>query len=962
MNTPYHFLFHTKAQRHGGLLCLPLSLCFCAFVWALTAPTLANAAEQEQSPFFPFVVSYEAPQNVTNMAKYLDAPAGKHGFVRVEGDTFVNDAGEIRFWGTNLSGAANFPTHEQSERIAARLAKFGYNCVRLHWMDAWDIFGGWNPKNHTDFDPKRVDQLDYLIYALKKQGIYVNINLHVARWLDDRDGFPHKELRPQYDKGVGNFYPPMIEKQKEYAKMLLTHVNPYTKLAYTDEPAVAMVEITNEDSIILVWMNVWSNLSFDQLPDPYMAELRRQWNEFLKAKYGTTEAMKTAWAIINEPLGEELLPRGNFDTSFEINGDGWWLQTDEVVDCDAKVQDGLLRINVRKMGRVSWVPQIMYRRFTIEEGKPYTLSFRMRSDRPNRVHTSVSMDHEPWSALGVSTPLDLTTEWQTFTFQFLGGKTDDAVRWNITGMTVGWYELDDVTLRPGGSFDFPAERVAPLVISSPPVIPAQAGIQTNDVNPVSLDPRLRGGDVSYSLETGTVPTLKRSEAEKMPTVLRDWIEFLINIERKYFVGMYRYLKDELGVKVPISGTQLNYGSTRVQAELDYCDNHAYWNHPNWTGKQWDSTGWYVRNRALVNSADTDIFGPLATARVAGKPYTISEYNHPYPNQYAGEGLPMLAAFGRFQRWNGIFQYTYAHKVETEPDKLTGYFDMDVHALQLVHSPACSAMFMRVNPAIKRVSYGDHRMNGLIRSASSHGIIYLTAEEEIAILVRKLTPQALNFSGFSELGDIKDALHKITGLFISDREGAMFGRSSDNQEDIFWNNDQKDACYFMVNAPEIKVFTGFVRDREFVFEKIRESLGTGIISGPMYNVLSETIRLKPGKTALDFATISLLTLEDGAYLLTATGTMHNTNGEPRRREPANPWEANDMVTLENQWGDAPVLCEGVPLELTLPSGTWLVYPLDEAGNRRADPPLRFENEPIRVGPEYQTLWYEIRDGR
>ena len=893
-------------------------------------------------PFFPFVVSYEAPQNATNMAQYLDAPAGKYGFIRVEDDKFVHDAGEIRFWGTNLSGAANFPTHEQAERIAARLAKFGYNCVRLHWMDAWDIFGGWNPKNHTDFDPKKVDQLDYLIYCLKKQGIYVNINLHVARWLDDSDGFPHKNLRPEYDKGVGNFYPAMIEKQKEYAKMLLTHVNPYTKLAYNAEPAVAMVEISNEDSIILVWMNVWGNLSFDTLPDPYLAELRRLWNDFLKKKYPSTEAMHKAWAIINEPLGEEMLPRGNFDTPFEINGDGWWLQTDEVVDCDAKVQDGVLRINVRKMGRESWVPQLMYRRFRIEKGKPYTLSFRMRSDRPNRVNTSVSLDVEPWSVVGMTAPINLTTDWQTFTFQFVGSETSDAVRWNITNMTVGWYELDDVTLRPGGNFGFSPE---------------------------------------YTLEDGTIPVLMRKDAEKVPGVLRDWIEFLIDIERKYFVGMYHYLKDELGVKVPISGTQLNFGSTRVQAELDYCDNHAYWNHPSWTSKQWDSVGWYVRNRALVNSADTEIFGHLATARVAGKPYTISEYNHPYPNQYAGEGLPMLAAFGRFQGWNGIFQYTYAHKVDAEPDKLTGYFDMDVHAIQLVHSPACSAVFAR----------------DFITPQPGTFALPLSPEEEIDILARRLSPQALNFSGLF-IGSPTDMampliyktairlVEKQTGVALSIPMSEGSYRANDGQ--LLWDMQQKDAGFFAVNAPKVKVFTGFARNRAIVFETHIEGASFVIEAFDPSDRPSEfpleilyqhyrerglgnNIIMKPGETATDFSTISLLSLEgggglsdaarksDGGYLLVATGTMHNTNGEPRRREPANPWEANDMVTLENRWGDAPVLVEGVPLELTLPPGTWLVYPLDEAGNRRAEPPLRFENEPIRVGPELRTLWYEIR---
>ncbi|MDR0327526.1 MAG: hypothetical protein LBI05_04435, partial [Planctomycetaceae bacterium] len=272
---------------------------------------------------------------------------------------------------------------------------------------------------------------------------------------------------------------------------------------------------------------------------------------------------------------------------------------------------------------------------------------------------------------------------------------------------------------------------------------------------------------------------------------------------------------------------------------------------------------------------------------------------------------------------GIFQYTYAHKVEAEPQKLTGYFDMDVQALQLVHSPACSAMFMR----------------GLVEPAAPFWYCYLTAEKEIEILTQKLTPHALNFSGLVLEGwDINATFHKVALKITANPDITGEGANIFGRNDLHWNDEQKDACYFTVNAPDVKVLTGFVKDRAFAFDDIK---------------------LKPGKTTLDYATISLLKLDGGGYLLTATGTMHNTNGEPQRQEPANAWEANDMVTLKDQWGDAPVLCEGVPLELELPKGTWLVYPLDESGNRRDDVPLRFENVPIQVGPEYKTLWYEIR---
>ena len=849
---------------------------------------------------FPFIVSYDAPRNITNVSHFLDAPAGKHGFTRIEGETFVNDAGEIRFWGTNLSGTANFPTYEQADRIAARLAKFGYNCVRLHWIDAWDIFGGWNPKNHTDFDPGRVDRIEYLIYALKKQGLYVNVNLHVARWLDDTDGFPHKDQRPTYDKGVGNFYPAMIEKQKEYAKMLLTHVNPYTNLPLTDDPCVAMVEISNEDSIVVEWADNWQGSKISTLPDPYMAELRKQWNTWLKKRYKNTDELNNAWKIVNEPLGNEMLPGGDFAEPVDFQNGKWYLQSDAVCDCDASVVDGVMRIDVRKLGAESYVPQIGFAPFKIEKGVPYTLSLKIRTDKPRRVYTSVSQHHAPWKVNGTSNFIDIDSEWKTFTYKFICNETDESTRFCITGLNqIGSYEIDDITLRQGGNFGFPE---------------------------------------NCRLEDGTIPILSRNDAERMPNTTRDWFAFLVDVEKNYWVGMYRFLKDELKVKQPISGTQLGYGSSVVQSQLDYCDSHAYWNHPNWPRKQWDVKDWHVRNRALVNAQDLGTLGDLAQRRIAGKPYTISEYNHPYPNQFSGEGLPMLAAFGRFQKWNGVFQYTYAHKVETEPDSLTGYFDLDVHALQLVHSPACAAMFER----------GD------VKEAEFTITHTLTDETELDILSKDLTPQSLKFPLNGKETAINAYLcfcalnvqidDKISPSDLSRHEFLREKLTHPPTGELRWDTGDTDANagYFTVDTTSTKLFAGFVKGRTFEFENMKLEIGT---------------------TELDFATVSLFRpelREKNVYLLAATGTMRNTNGEPKIWPRENTWDPNDSITLGDKWGTAPVLCEGIPLKLSMKNGgTWQVWPLDTAGNRKSEKPLTFTNGQIELGPEHRTLWYELR---
>ena len=71
-------------QRRGTIFVLALA------VTGFLSP--AQAAD-DFPPLFPFLISYDGPDNASSMAHLLDAPAGKHGFIRVENGRFVNDAG-----------------------------------------------------------------------------------------------------------------------------------------------------------------------------------------------------------------------------------------------------------------------------------------------------------------------------------------------------------------------------------------------------------------------------------------------------------------------------------------------------------------------------------------------------------------------------------------------------------------------------------------------------------------------------------------------------------------------------------------------------------------------------------------------------------------------------------------------------------------------------------------------------
>ena len=62
-----------------------------------------------------------------------EKPAGKHGFLTVQGERFVfEDGTPVRFWGTNLNSGACFPEKPYAEKLAKRLAAYGCNMVRFH--------------------------------------------------------------------------------------------------------------------------------------------------------------------------------------------------------------------------------------------------------------------------------------------------------------------------------------------------------------------------------------------------------------------------------------------------------------------------------------------------------------------------------------------------------------------------------------------------------------------------------------------------------------------------------------------------------------------------------------------------------------------------------------------------------------------------------------------------------------
>ena len=272
--------------------------------WLLLSPYRVLA--QTNSTLQPFTIDHrKAPfaHSPVDVSFLLDAPAGKHGFVRAQGAHLVTaDGKRIRFWGVNITdwskGSVMVPSKEDSPLWAATLARFGVNCVRFQFLDLPTPRGLIDGKRDDTraLDAEAFDREDFFIAELEKRGIYINFNLLVGRPFKAGDGVQDYQKIREGAKGISLYDPRIIELQKEYAQQLLAHYNPYTKLEYRNDPAVAMVEINNENAL---WIGSHGPTPF------YDHELADLYNTWLKKNLNAEDLKKlreTAGVIGDDPI------------------------------------------------------------------------------------------------------------------------------------------------------------------------------------------------------------------------------------------------------------------------------------------------------------------------------------------------------------------------------------------------------------------------------------------------------------------------------------------------------------------------------------------------------------------------------------------------------------------------------------------------------------------------------------
>jgi len=299
-------------QTHGGVDCM----CFVNFGWA---PAGALKPDEGPTPgpdvWFPLRVGKDefSADSIIDLTDLVDEttgiPAGEHGHVQRVGDHFElsgRPGVPVKFWGICATHPSSPSLFGQQARF---YAKHGVNLVRRHYMLS-EIGESQNAS--------LLDTYDKWFSALKENGVYSQWSVFYPdnMWVSSdflpdtidsdfqallgRCGLTMDDLWDELGSsgsnrkigGMDNFVQPYQQGQWEWLEALLLHTNPYTGMQYVNDPALAIVEVQNEDCLFWHWP--LNDLAGSAYPNHTLL-LRRMWYEWLQGRYADDTELAAAW-------------------------------------------------------------------------------------------------------------------------------------------------------------------------------------------------------------------------------------------------------------------------------------------------------------------------------------------------------------------------------------------------------------------------------------------------------------------------------------------------------------------------------------------------------------------------------------------------------------------------------------------------------------------------------------------
>ncbi len=857
-----------------------LIICLLSGIVNLSFGAFAASFESEIKPF-PFAA--RPAQGTVADCSYMNQPITEAQRIYLGKDGHLYAGGKrLRIFGTNIS---SFPPVEDAEYWAKTIAAQGYNCIRFHHTDSdWAECFFMHDKNRktVKFDERAFERFDKFFYELKKAGVYTNINLLTGRTIrpDDNNKLPQdlNKVADWKDQHCYGFWNELArEDQRKYAEKILNHKNPYTGLTYAQDPAVAFVEVNNENSMTKAYLDG----AISRFPGSLTKELDVKWTDFLNQHGWTYSKLDKAFNQA-EATGENLIAgKTNLE---QHNG----------AKAELK-QDGKNSIiKVTQNGTEGWHIQYDFYGFTTEAEQLYTISFKAKASKESSANVTVMMNHDPWSNLGFSQNVKLGKNWQEFTFSVASLQADSKPRLTFgdMGKSAGTtFEFTDVKFCKGGSA-IAVEKSGDLI-----KFPS-----SKDYHALPLDLRL--------LVT----------------------QFIVELDSDYWTSMNNYLKNDLKIKALTFGTALPCAPVTVMSSFDIVDSHAYWHHPSFPSSSWNTKDYYVKSQSLTTDTKGGTLSSLAKLRIYGKPFSVTEYDHPYPNQFTSEMLPMLTVFASLQDWDCVYTFCYElSQRNPERARITGYFDQANNPSKIAAVPVAARIFreFRIKPFEKTVHYEITPQTELKAIAQKGGAWNVVSPECFDPQIAKKSFQ--NQVGGIILDDGKSGA-KVASADASGTSDRVFNWNSHKGYFVYSDDD----VFVSITTPNVKPEEASASEIQFVPQD-------------------------------DFATVAAVKLDDSRWFVFSNSWCGN-EGEKLFEYGKKPKaftkyaKTRSLANLSTEYSGSGTIAVALgsngTLQLKDQSKGWKLYPLNADGGQTKKQ-IKATKEGFVLSETDNTLWYELR---
>ncbi len=295
------------------------------FVWGKPVPkqaepTIQFSADKNWKPF-DLKDKVVKAGSALDLSGIVDAPAGKHGRV------VIGPGGSLAFANApdkpvRLRGFNGVPRHvwqyypksfkSRAKLFAQAARRQGYSLLRMNMFECSICSGA---PGDMQFNKTYLDRWDYLLAALKEEGIYAHLVIASYGGYFSPFSFNSEIFKKRNEHKMRMFLGCEAERThwKFGAEFLMSHVNPYTGIAWKDDPSLAIVEFYNEQQIGMrrIPQFIKSNPEIKSL-------METQWRKWLVKEFPNKIPSKLSLELKSKPLAKAPLPDIRLNNS-ELN-------------------------------------------------------------------------------------------------------------------------------------------------------------------------------------------------------------------------------------------------------------------------------------------------------------------------------------------------------------------------------------------------------------------------------------------------------------------------------------------------------------------------------------------------------------------------------------------------------------------------------------------------------------------